>query len=43
MEQAYLIDTNVIIDNLGNKLPEKAKELLTRSNLLYLPLQRLKY
>jgi len=25
MEQTYLIDTNVIIDNFGNKLPEKAK------------------
>ena len=28
MEQGYLIDTNVIIDNFGNKLPEKAKTLL---------------
>ncbi len=28
MEQRYLIDTNVIIDNFGNKLPEKAKILL---------------
>lgn len=28
MEQRYLIDTNVIIDNFGNKLPEKAKTLL---------------
>jgi predicted nucleic acid-binding protein len=28
MEQRYLIDTNVIIDNFGNKLSEKAKELL---------------
>lgn len=28
MEQRYLIDTNVIIDNFGNKLPEKAKSLL---------------
>ncbi len=28
MEQSYLIDTNVIIDNFGNKLPEKAKNLL---------------
>ena len=28
MEQRYLIDTNVIIDNLGNKLPKKAKEFL---------------
>lgn len=28
MEQRYLIDTNVIIDNFGNKLPEKAKKLL---------------
>src|SRR3981081_602656 len=28
MEQGYLIDTKVIIDNFGNKLPEKAKEFL---------------
>jgi predicted nucleic acid-binding protein len=28
MEQRYLIDTNVIIDNFGDKLPEKAKTLL---------------
>jgi predicted nucleic acid-binding protein len=28
MEQRYLIDTNVIIDNFGNKLPEQAKTLL---------------
>jgi hypothetical protein len=28
MEQRYLIDTNVIIDNFGNKLSEKAKTLL---------------
>jgi predicted nucleic acid-binding protein len=28
MEQSYLIDTNVIIDNFGNKLPENAKSLL---------------
>jgi predicted nucleic acid-binding protein len=28
MEQRYLIDTNVIIDNFGNKLPENAKRLL---------------
>lgn len=28
MEQRYLVDTNVIIDNFGNKLPEKAKTLL---------------
>ena len=28
MEQRYLIDTNVIIDNFGNKLPEKAKTML---------------
>jgi len=26
MEPADLIDTNVIIDNFGNKLPAKAKE-----------------
>ena len=28
MEQRYLIDTNVIIDNFGNKLPEKSKAFL---------------
>lgn len=28
MGQGYLIDTNVIIDNFGNKLPEKARALL---------------
>ena len=28
MEQRYLIDTNVIIDNFGNKLTEKGKNLL---------------
>lgn len=28
MEQRYLIDTNVIIDNFGNKLTENAKTLL---------------
>jgi predicted nucleic acid-binding protein len=28
MEQGYLIDTNVIIDNFGNKLSEKAKTFL---------------
>lgn len=28
MEQTYLIDTNVIIDNFGNKLPDKAKVFL---------------
>ena len=28
MDQRYLIDTNVIIDNFGNKLPENAKKLL---------------
>ena len=28
MEQGYWIDTNVIIDNFGNKLPYKAKEFL---------------
>jgi len=28
MEQTYLIDTNVLIDNFGNKLPEKAKTFL---------------
>lgn len=30
MEQGYLIDTNVIIDSFGNKLPEKAKVFLSR-------------
>ena len=28
MESRYLIDTNVIIDNFGDKLPEEAKMLL---------------
>lgn len=28
MEQRHLIDTNVIIDNFGNKLPENAKTML---------------
>jgi predicted nucleic acid-binding protein len=28
MEQRYLIDTNVIIDNFGNKLTDKGKKLL---------------
>lgn len=28
MEPGYLIDTNVIIDNFGNKLPVKAREFL---------------
>jgi predicted nucleic acid-binding protein len=28
MEQGYLIDTNVIIDNFGDKLNEKSKKLL---------------
>jgi predicted nucleic acid-binding protein len=28
MEQRYLIDTNVIIDNFGGKLPENAQEFL---------------
>ena len=28
MEQTYLIDTNVIIDNFGNKLPPNAKAFL---------------
>jgi predicted nucleic acid-binding protein len=29
MEQRYLIDTNVIIDNFGNKLPVQAKAFLS--------------
>ncbi len=33
MEQGYLIDTNVIIDNFGNKLPEQAKTLLYELDL----------
>lgn len=28
MEQSYIIDTNVIIDNFGNKLPDNAKTWL---------------
>jgi predicted nucleic acid-binding protein len=34
MEQGYLIDTNVIIDNFGDKLPIKAKELLNSIELV---------
>jgi predicted nucleic acid-binding protein len=34
MEQRYLIDTNVIIDNFGNKLPEKAKTMLYAIELI---------
>lgn len=34
MEQRYLIDTNVIIDNFGNKLPENAKTLLFSIELI---------
>jgi predicted nucleic acid-binding protein len=33
MEQRYLIDTNVIIDNFGNKLPENAKTWLNMIDL----------
>lgn len=33
MEQRYLIDTNVIIDNFGGKLPEKAQALLALIDL----------
>jgi predicted nucleic acid-binding protein len=29
MEQRYLIDTNVIIDNLGNKLPKNAIDFIS--------------
>jgi hypothetical protein len=34
MEQRYLIDTNVIIDNFGSKLPENAKTLLFSIELI---------
>jgi hypothetical protein len=34
MEQRYLIDTNVIIDYFGNKLPLEAKELLLRTDVI---------
>lgn len=34
MEQGYLIDTNVIIDNFGNKLPENAKVFLNSLELV---------
>jgi predicted nucleic acid-binding protein len=34
MEQRYLIDTNVIIDNFGNKLPENSKKLLYSIDIL---------
>jgi predicted nucleic acid-binding protein len=33
MEQGYLIDTNVIIDYLGNKLPSKNLEFIDRNKL----------
>lgn len=33
MEQRYLIDTNVIIDYFGNKLPDKIKDLLNSTEL----------
>lgn len=33
MEQKYLIDTNVIIDNFGNKLPENSKKILFKIEL----------
>jgi predicted nucleic acid-binding protein len=33
MEQRYLIDTNVIIDYFGNKLPNKIKLLLNSIEL----------
>jgi predicted nucleic acid-binding protein len=33
MEQKYLVDTNVIIDNFGNKLSTKAKTLLNKIDL----------
>jgi predicted nucleic acid-binding protein len=33
MEQRYLIDTNVIIDDFGGKLPDKAKILLRSIDL----------
>jgi predicted nucleic acid-binding protein len=34
MEQRYLIDTNVIIDNFGNKLPAKASAFVNSFNLV---------
>jgi predicted nucleic acid-binding protein len=34
MEQGYLIDTNVIIDNFGNKLPENSKVFLNSLELV---------
>ncbi len=34
MEQRYLIDTNVIIDNFGNKLTENGKKLLYSIDLI---------
>lgn len=33
MEQSYLIDTNVIIDNFGDKLPEAANAFLNNLNI----------
>ena len=29
MEQRYLLDTNVVLDFMGNKLPQKAHNLLS--------------
>lgn len=33
MEQSYLIDTNVIIDSFGNKLPDNANKFLSSIDL----------
>lgn len=33
MEQSYLIDTNVIIDNFGDKLPEAANAFLNNLDI----------
>ncbi len=34
MEQRFLIDTNVIIDNFGNKLPDRSKAFLYSIDLI---------
>ena len=34
MEQGYLIDTNVIIDNFGGKLPERSRVFLNEIDII---------
>ncbi len=35
MGEEYLIDTNVVIDHLGNKLPEKGKKFIVATALVH--------